>query len=458
MPPMPIRIPRWGYAAIAAVLLAAGGAGAYLIWGRAPGDVSNPDAEFTVPAPAPKPPKRKKEKPFVWPIFGYTPDRAKYLPARLDPPFRKLWRYRADSLLEFPPVLAQNTLFFVTNRGTAVAVDARTGRRRWKRKVGTLSAASPAWWRGTLFVVTLDGRLTALRARGGRVLWTKDVPSRTESSPYVREGRVYFGSEDGTVYAVRARNGRTIWTYRAPGAVKAALAFSGGRLFFGDYAGVATAIRARDGARVWSTSTAGLALGRSGRFYSTPAVAFGRVYMGNTDGRVYSFTARGGETAWTRSTGAYVYSGPAAANVPRLGPTVFVGSYSGRFYALDARSGNERWSHQAAGRISGAAGVIGRVAYIGNLGNRDTEGLDVRTGRRVFRWSHGGFAPPISDGKRLYVTGYASLFGFAPRKHRRAHGHGRDRSTRGASGRRSGPRARGTRRGRARSGARTRSG
>lgn len=415
---MPRRFPRWAYALAVLAVLAAGGLAAYLLWGRAPEDVSNPDAEFTVPQDDPKP-KKPRAKDFVWPIFGYTPDRSKYFPTKIHPPFRKVWRHRADSLLEFPPVLAKNTLFYVTNKGTVVALDARKGKVRWRRSAGTLSAASPAWWKGRLYVVTLDGRVTALRARDGKVLWRKDIPSRTESSPYVRDGRVYFGSEDGTVYALRAKNGRTIWTYQAPGAVKAALAFSGGRLFFGDYAGVATAIRARDGKGVWSTSTSGLALGRSGRFYSTPAVAFGRVYMGSTDGRVYSFTARSGETAWSKSTGAYVYSGPAAAPVRGRGPTVFIGSYTGRFYALDARSGAERWSFQSPGRISGAVSVIGRVVYFANLETRETHGLDVRSGREVFRHDGGGFAPPISDGKTLWLTGYATQLAFKARQETR---------------------------------------
>ena len=424
MPPMQRRIPRWAYVVAAVVVLAAGAGGAYLIWGGAPEDVSNPDAEFTVPRDEPKP-KKRKPKDFVWPTFGYTPDRSKYFPTRLGPPFKKVWRRRADSLLEFPPVLARKTLFYVTNKGTAVARNAVTGRLRWRRSIGTLSAASPAWWKGRLFVVALDGRLTALRAKNGRVLWRRDIPSRTESSPLVRNGRIYFGSEDGTVYALRAANGKTIWTYRTNGAVKAALAFAGGRLFFGAYGGRATAIRASDGKEAWSTSTAGLSLGRSGNFYSTPAVAFGRVYMGNTDGRVYSFTARSGETAWTKSTGSYVYSGPAAAPVPGRGPTVFIGSYTGRFYALDARSGAERWSFQAPGRISGAVSVLGRVVYFANLGTRETHGLDVRTGRQVFRHKGGGFAPPITDGETLWLTGYATQLAFKERKARKADGRKR---------------------------------
>jgi len=415
MPPMQRRFPRWAYAIAILVVLAAGGLTAYLIWGRAPEDVSNPDAEFTAPTEGPERAKRKP-KDFVWPIFGYTLDRSKYFPARIRPPFKIAWRHRADSLLEFPPVLARETLFFVTNKGTAVALNAKTGKKRWSRGVGTLSAASPAWDDGRLYTVTLDGRVTALRADNGRVIWRKDIPSRTESSPLVRNGRLYFGSEDGTVYAVNAKNGKTIWTYGASGAVKAALAFANGNLYFGAYGGTAYAIRASNGSEVWNTSTAGLSLGRSGNFYSTPAVAFGRVYMGNTDGRVYSLTASSGETAWTKSTGSYVYSGPAAAPVRGRGGTVFIGSYTGVFYALDARSGAERWSFQSPGRISGAAGVIGDVVYTANLETRQTHALDVRTGREIFRHDGGGFAPPISDGEVLYLTGYATLLRMEPRK------------------------------------------
>jgi outer membrane protein assembly factor BamB len=421
MPPMRRRIPRWAYVLGALVVLAAGGLTAYLIWGRAPGDVSNPDAEFTAPTEEPKA-KKRKPKDFVWPIFGYTPDRAKYFPTNVGPPFKRVWRHRADSLLEFPPVLAKETLYFVTNKGTAVALNAKTSKTRWRRPVGSLSAASPAWADDRVFTVTLDGRVTCLRADNGRVVWKKDIPSRTESSPLVRNGRVYLGSEDGTVYALNAKNGHTIWTYGASGAVKAALAYSDHKLYFGAYGGTAYAIRASNGREVWSTGTAGLSLGRSGNFYSSPAVAFGRVYMGNTDGRIYSFTASGGEVAWTKSTGSYVYSGPAAASVKGRGPTVFIGSYTGVFYALDARSGAERWSFQSPGRISGAASVIGRVVYIANLASRETHALDVRTGKEVYRHDGGGFAPPISDGKSLYLTGYATLLRLDPREKKKRGG------------------------------------
>ena len=243
-------------------------------------------------------------------------------------------------LIEFQPVLANRVLFYVNNGGNAFAVDAKTGKLKWRRKVASLNASSPAWNAGRVFIATLKpGAIVALNAKNGHRIWKKSLPSRAESSPIVVNGTVYFGSEDGTVYAYRAKDGRKVWTYHAGGAVKAGLAFLNGTLYFGDYAGAVTALRASNGSKVWSTGTSGASFGRSGQFYSTPAVAFGRVYLGNTDSFVYSFVASNGHLAWRHGTGNYVYAAPAVGDVPQLGPTVFIGSYDGNFYALDARSG-----------------------------------------------------------------------------------------------------------------------
>ena len=122
----------------------------------------------------------------------------------------------------------------------------------------------------------------------------------------------------------------------------------------------------------------------SGKFYSTPAVAFGRVYMGNTDGRVYSFGARTGALAWATGTGAYVYASAAVADPPGLGPTVYVGSYDGILYAFNAQSGAVRWRHPPAAKISGSATIVGNVVYYSDLGSKSTVGLDATHRAQVF--------------------------------------------------------------------------
>jgi outer membrane protein assembly factor BamB len=405
----------------ALVLVLAGGAvAAYYEFLKKQPDYTNPNAAFETQTTAP-PKARPRPETFKWPIYGYTPERARFLDVKLHPPYRKLWSFKGGhGLIEFQPVLANGVLYYVNNGGTVFAVNAKTGKARWSRDIASLNASSPAWAGNRIFVATLSpGAIVSMDAKDGKVLWRKNLPSRAESSPIVVRGVVYFGSEDGTVYAYRASDGAKVWTYHANGAVKGGLALSQGKLYFGDYAGEVTALRVSDGSKVWSTGTNGASFNRSGQFYSTPAVAFGRVYLGNTDSFVYSFVAATGQLAWRHGTGGYVYSAAAVGDVPGLGPTVYIGSYDGNFYALDARSGSVRWIHHDGGRISGAPTVVGNLVYYSSLGNRDTSGLDVRTGTRWWHWPSGAFNPVISDGKRLYLTMRSNIAGFIPKQAKR---------------------------------------
>src|SRR3954463_13894557 len=177
---------RWPFiAGGVAVLLVAAGIFAYFQFVKKPDDFSDPNAAFEN---GPKPPPKKKPKPetFKWPIYGYTPDRARYLATPLHPPFKKLWKFhKGHGLIEFQPVLANGTLYYVNNGGAAWAVNAKTGKKRWRRRVGSLNAASPAGDGGAPFTATLSGTIPCLTAKTGKIVGRKPLPSRAESSPIV---------------------------------------------------------------------------------------------------------------------------------------------------------------------------------------------------------------------------------------------------------------------------------
>ncbi len=442
---------RWRWLALGGVIcvVAAGAAVAILLTSQ-PGDVSNPDVEFTdtqATSPSstqrePKATEHPMDDGFAWPQFGYTKARTRYLPLKvpLRPPFVAQWRVTGRELIEFPPVLCKRSLYMEKNNGALYKISRLTGKVRWKAKIGYLAASSPACAGNTVYAVVLSrgkgidaGRVIALDTKNGRVRWSRKLPSRAESSPLVASGRVYFGTEDGTVYALRARDGDVRWRYKADGAVKGGLALDQGRLFFGDYGGKVHAIRQRDGSQIWETSSAGSAFGlQAGRFYSTAAVAYGRVYIGSLDGFVYSFGASNGKLAWRHKTGNYVYSSPAVASVPGAGPTVYIGSYDGRLYAFDARSGRVRWTHNAHGKISGAPVVVGDLVFYSNLSRRSSGAVGAVTGKLVWATGRGSFNPIISDGKRLYFLGYSSLFMLSSPEQARRDERSRDRLARAA--------------------------
>lgn len=395
------------------VLLVAGLAFAYSELKR-PGDVNNESVPFKVEPPPQK--AKPKATTVNWPTFRFNNQRTGYLAAKkIKPPFERVWRYGDQPLLEFPPAVVGDALYFVDNDGYAHALKTKNGHRIWERKIASLNASTPTYSGGVLYIVNLEpGQVMALNAKNGRRIWKKSLPCRSESSPVVVKKTVYFGCENSNLYALKAKTGREVWTTGVSGAIKGAPAYENGILFVGDYGGAITAIHATSGRVKWQSQSLGPGLGQPGTFYSTPAVAYGRVYIGNNDGRVYSFDAETGEVAWTFSTGDYVYSGPTVAKVPGTPPTVYIGSFDGNVYALDAKSGKARWTFNMGGRVIGSLSVINKLVYASTFDGTSTYGISAKTGQKKYYFHSGAYMPAVSDGEKLYLIGYSSIHAMKP--------------------------------------------
>ena len=428
---------RRGVLLVAGGLVAAGAVlGAYrFVEQRRPHDVrGSASVEFT-PVQVPRPVPVRDELP--WPTYGLDSQRTHYgVGSRLRPPFRKLWTVFADSsFIEFPPVIGYGRLFFGTNHGRVLAVDAHSGHVAWSHEFGRCIAASPAVGDGVVYVSLMGiapcthpdrdapGLLVALQARTGRILW-RFRPGVTESSPLLVRGLVYVGSWDHRVYAIDVRTHRPRWTFTTGDEVKGGVAYAHGTVYAGSYDGHVYALDARTGRLRWAAGAERGLRGR-GRFYATPTVAYGRVFVGATDGIVYAFGARSGHLLWARRTGSYVYGAAAVA-----GRTVYVGSYDHRFYALDAATGAVRWSFDAGHPISGAPTVLDGLVYFSTCGScsayeadaraRRTYALDARTGRPVWTFPDGEYSPLVADSRRAYLTGLTNVYALEPASRRAA--------------------------------------
>ncbi len=326
-----------------------------------------------------------------WPLYGLNQERTRYLNSpEVKPPYLTKWTFKGNRLLEYSPILVGGSLYGINNNGLAFSVKTRTGKARWKRQVATRNASAPAYSNGLIYLSNLEpGQVQALDARDGKQIWKRSLPGRTESSPVVVGNKVIAGCECGVLYAFDAKTGKTIWEADLPGQAKAAPAVSDGVAYIGDYSGTMSAVRVNDGSIKWQSSSQGTGVS-AGAFYGTAAVAFGRVYAGSKDGRIYSFDKESGDLAWSHTIGGEVYAGAVAADTPNTDPTVYFGTYGGStFYALDARSGDERWS-------------------------ADSGGSDAANGEKVWTFKDGAYNPVISDGRRLYMTGYKTIYALQP--------------------------------------------
>ena len=358
-----------------------------------------------------------------WPTYGRTPTRLHSATYRLRPPYRRVWAVFGDtSFIEFPPVVASGRLYFGTDRGRTVAVRAGDGAVLWQRLLGHCIAASPAV-RGRRVVFTTmglgpppcnrgAGQVIALDSRNGRILW-RFVTTPVESSPLVVAGLVVVGARDGVVYALDARTGRVAWRYRTRAAVKGSAAAAGGTVYIASYDGHVYALAAGTGRLRWRAGPG------TGAFYATPAVVGGTVFIAGTDGTVYALDAATGRGRWTRRLPSFVYSSAAVA-----AGRIYVGSYDHRLYALDASTGATLWSYAGRGPVSGAPTVLGGLVYFSTCGScsrfesdptaRRTYAVDARSGRLVWSFPDGEYSPAVSDGRRLYLTGYTTVYALVP--------------------------------------------
>ena len=407
---------------VALLVLAGGAVAGYVLYKKHQGRNIRGSAsvEFVTTQTTPKRTPTEAER-VPWPTYGRDDARLRAAPdLRLRPPFRRLWIARGGNLLEFPPAVGYGRLFLSNNPGDLFAVSTKTGRRAWTFATHRCTAASPALDRGTVFASFLnrgacnqtrsgiDGEVVALEVGNGKPRWIKKI-GPTESSPLVANGRVYVGDWRGKVYALDKHTGRIRWSFQTGGKVKGGVALSGNRLFVGSYDGHVYALNARTGRLVWRAS-AQQRLGGLGTFYSTPAVAYGRVYIGATDGKVYSFGAASGKLRWSHGTGGYVYSSPAVWN-----RRVYAGSYDHNFYCFDAATGDVRWSFHANGPISGSPTIINGIVYFATLAQR-TYALNAVTGKQVWTFPDGKYSPVVADQKRLYLVGYARVYGLVPKR------------------------------------------
>ncbi len=132
----------------------------------------------------------------------------------------------------------------------------------------------------------------------------------------------------------------------------------------------------------------------------------------HTDGFVMALDSQTGKLHWARRLPSFVYASAAVA-----GSRVFVGSYDHRLYALMATTGKRLWSFKGQGPVSGTATVVGKLVFFSTCGScstyesnpaaRRTYALDASSGRLVWTYPDGEYTPVVTDGLRIYLTGYA---------------------------------------------------
>ncbi len=117
------------------------------------------------------------------------------------------------------PALGQGRVYFGTDTGLLVCLDAAAGSESWKARVSAEVSTNPVLSEGRVFLGTADNQLWCLSAASGEVLWNVHIPQKVSSPPAVYGSSLVIGTGDekslatGVLWCLDAENGSQRWSY-----------------------------------------------------------------------------------------------------------------------------------------------------------------------------------------------------------------------------------------------------
>jgi outer membrane protein assembly factor BamB len=378
----------------------------------------------------------------TWPTWGFSAVRTRVGPS-VKLPGTLLWKKsetvgpngKFGDLIEYPPSIAGNALFYCTNGGgqgaEIISRSLATGAELWRYKLpfGSQLASEPTVSSGVVYVGTMRARperggrgyvprLLALKATStapaGTLLWQYSTGRAIESSPLVIGDRIYFATQNGVLYCLSKSTHRKVWSKSLAGKTTSSPAYDmNGHLVVSTYDGVVWSIGIKSGQVNWKQSV-------RGQFYGSPAVYGSRIIVASkSNGKLYCLDVNNGRTLWSYATNQGLYASPAVWN-----NTIFIGSKFRCFWAVDVRTGQPIWpnirSKRYATPIYGSASVLGGKVYFSRKAETGKRGatyaVDARTGRVAWTWKDGCYSPATAVSGTILITGHHSIYAFAPRR------------------------------------------
>lgn len=209
------------------------------------------------------------------------------------------WTMTPDSLVTYlaTPVVAQERLIVVDDRGLVRALDPENGSQYWQKDTGEAVAHAPAVWQQTVYVPSTNGTLTAIDVRSGEVQWryqTREQPRRL-TTPALSKDMLVVGVSDGTVRRLHPENGRLLWSVKPGGPVVGAPLLLENAIIAGSLDQHVYALDPRDGKINWQTKL-------KGRIKSAPAMQDRHLIILAEPSYVYAFVPTDNPSVVTAGT------------------------------------------------------------------------------------------------------------------------------------------------------------
>ena len=361
-----------------------------------------------------------------WKLFGQgSRERTHTSPAprRLDPPLKQLWSYQRPGADRVPARDPRGRLRRQQVRqragGAAAGPQGRSGTSASRaQRQGPADRRDRAGLRAGRGLRRLRERAPGrARRQPRRIAGSAELHAHLESSPLVIGGHaLHRHRQDRPDRARRRRRQDPLAVQRARRRSRPAPATTTGRVYVADYRGAMFALDADDGKRSGGPTRAIAARRRAAASTPRRRSPSASVYAGPR--RRHRLRLRRADRQGTPGP-----SRPATASTARPRSREVPGDAADRLHRL------LRPPPLRARRAAAASELALRRRRAGarhrdrdrphrlhlELPDRKSIGIDVRTHRKTFSLDSPGYTPMVSDGSNLYLVGYFTLHGLAPR-------------------------------------------
>ncbi|MFT5634605.1 MAG: outer membrane protein assembly factor BamB [Cognaticolwellia sp.] len=319
------------------------------------------------------------------------------------------------------PVVAYGKVFSASRDGEAYAFDEKTGKQVWHadlsdidNKLGFFDKKEPVLISGgavaginKVFFGSENGDVISLEAESGKVSWQGKVKGEVIAAPALDSGKLVVNTASGVIKAFNASNGQDDWQIEQdvpPLTLRGISApiIAGGGVIVGSADGSLAVYLLEQGRQGWTVdigeATGSTELERVIDVDSTPLVYGDNIYTVSSRGNLSAVELRTGRLLWQRQYSSY-------REISISGNSLFLTDVKGHIYAVDRNNGLELWS-QLSFTNRGLTGPAPMDSYV-VFG--DFEGylhwLDQATGDIVARHhvdSSGIHATPTVDNNVLY--------------------------------------------------------
>lgn len=123
-----------------------------------------------------------------------------------------VFSFEADSPLWAKPVVFEDTLYQISQKGILYAVDAMTGAAFWQLDLDVSVMSSPVIGEdGMLYLSTMENSVVAVNGVSGTIAWESAMSNWAWASPFYLDSMIYIADSGGDFYAFDAENGKMIW-------------------------------------------------------------------------------------------------------------------------------------------------------------------------------------------------------------------------------------------------------